>query len=52
MTDTNKIVAAIFAVGMCNKVSASSEDYLKVYDEMLEKIEKREKPKPMTFTKG
>ncbi len=32
MTDANKIVAAIFAAGMCNKPGASGpEDYLRAY---------------------
>ncbi len=45
MTDTDKIVAAIFAAGMCNKVSATPEDYLQKYYEILEKMQKHESEK-------
>ncbi len=46
MTDTDKIVAAIFAASMCGKVKkASPADYLKTYYEILEEIKKRDKSK-------
>ena len=35
MTDTNKIVAAIFAAAMRSKVTADPAEYLKVYDDSL-----------------
>ena len=42
MTDANKIVAAIFAAGMCNKAGASGpDDYLRAYYDFLEKLTKR-----------
>jgi len=50
MTDGDKIVAAIFAAGMCNKVTATPADYLQAYYEILKKIEEHEKPKPMRIT--
>jgi hypothetical protein len=52
MTDANKIVAAIFAAGMCNKPGASGpEDYLRAYYDFLEKLTKREKATPLNITK-
>jgi len=45
MTETNKIVAAFFAAGIWNKVGGSPEDCLQTYDEILAKIENREKRK-------
>lgn len=52
MTDANKIVAAIFAAGMCNKPGASGpEDYLRAYYDFLEKLTKREKAPPLNITK-
>jgi hypothetical protein len=51
MSDADKIVAAIFAAGMCNKkVKATPADYLQAYDEMLAKIKEHNKPKPLNVT--
>ena len=52
MTDANKIVAAIFAAGMCNKAGASGpDDYLRAYYDFLEKLTKRAKATPLNITK-
>ncbi len=44
MTDTDKIVAAIFAARMCGG-NAEPEEYLQAYEEFLDLMKKREKAK-------
>jgi hypothetical protein len=54
MTDTDKIVAAIFTAGMCGKKNSDHAAYLQNYNTFLELMEKERaaKKKPMKINKG
>lgn len=43
MTDTDKLVAAIFTAAMCASQKAPKNMYLETYDGFIEMIEKRNK---------
>ncbi|HEY7302424.1 MAG TPA: hypothetical protein VH684_31395 [Xanthobacteraceae bacterium] len=46
MTDTDKIVAAIFAAGICNgKPDVDPKTYIQRYDEFIDLLDQREKDK-------
>ena len=41
-TDVNKVVAAIFAAGMCSSKKTKHEDYLAEYESFLSLLEARD----------
>ena len=41
MTDTDKLVAAIFSAALCGSKKADQEEYLNTYDSFLELMKKR-----------
>ena len=54
MTDTDRIVAAIFSAGLCQGKATKAQDYFVAYDECLEILSRREvdakKAKSMTIS--
>jgi hypothetical protein len=41
MSETNKIIAAIFTASFCGRANSDQETYLQTYDEFLEKMARR-----------
>jgi hypothetical protein len=42
MTDGDKIAAAVMAAGLCSKVSASPDEYVQNYFDILQKMSQQE----------